>query len=81
MRSSPSHRRKGLLPSKKQNLQVPENASTANDIVKNLVVDFPAESSSPDLEAAKFAILTDRAKIPAEKIEELGPLYGKYLKP
>lgn len=58
-----------------------ENASTANDIVKNLVVDFPAESSSPDLEAAKFAILTDRAKIPAEKIEELGPLYGKYLKP
>ena len=55
------------------------NAATANGIVKKVVASLPETSSCACLSAAQFAIVTDKALIPAATKENLKVLYGKYL--
>jgi 5'-methylthioadenosine phosphorylase len=55
------------------------NAATANGIVKKVVASLPETSSCACLSAAQFAIVTDKALIPAATKEKLKVLYGKYL--
>jgi len=55
------------------------NAATANGIVKKVAASLPEKSSCACLSAAQFAIVTDKALIPAATKEKLKVLYGKYL--
>ncbi|SMF71358.1 S-methyl-5'-thioadenosine phosphorylase [Pseudobacteriovorax antillogorgiicola] len=55
------------------------NSENAKAIVRQLISKLPEVSSSPNLEAAKFAIITSPDAIPAQRREELALLYGKYL--
>ena len=55
------------------------NSDNAKSIVRELISKLPETSSSPNLEAAKFAIITARDAIPSKRREELALLYGKYL--
>lgn len=55
------------------------NADKANQIIKEISKALPERSSSPIFEAAKFAIMTARDKIPQSRKQELAILYGKYL--
>ena len=55
------------------------NAATANGIVKKVAAILPSTSSCECLSAAQYAIVTDKALIPAETKEKLKVLYGKYL--
>jgi len=56
-----------------------QNSSNAQKVVKAAVRLMPADlSASPAQNAAKFAIMTDRAAIPAETKLKLDLLYGKY---
>jgi len=54
------------------------NASVASSIVKNLALSLPELSNDPSLFAAKHAVMTDPAVIPAEAKEKLALLYGEY---
>ena len=54
------------------------NAELANTIVKEIVRILPATSNDPCLDAAKFAIMTARDKIPLQAKEDLRLLYGRY---
>lgn len=55
------------------------NSANAKAIVKNLLLDLPAESNSPNLSSAKHAIITDRSMIPEHRKQELRTLFGRYL--
>ena len=56
-----------------------QNSGNAQKVVKAAVRLMPADlSSSPAQTAAKFAIMTDRAAIPAQTKAKLDLLYGKY---
>jgi len=55
------------------------NAALANAIVKSVAASLPHESSSPALHAARHAIMTTPALIPAATKERLALLYGAYL--
>jgi 5'-methylthioadenosine phosphorylase len=56
-----------------------QNSGNAQKVVKAAVRLMPADlSASPAQTAAKFAIMTDRAAIPAETKKKLDLLYGKY---
>jgi 5'-methylthioadenosine phosphorylase len=56
-----------------------QNSGNAQTVVKAAVRRMPADlSASPAQTAAKFAIMTDRAAIPAETKAKLDLLYGKY---
>jgi 5'-methylthioadenosine phosphorylase len=57
-----------------------QNAKRANDIVKEVAQILPPTSTSPDLDACKFAIITAREAIPQKRKKELEPLYGKYFR-
>jgi len=55
------------------------NSGNAQKVVKAAVRMMPKDLSvSPAQTAAKFAIMTDRAMIPAETKQKLDVLYGKY---
>jgi 5'-methylthioadenosine phosphorylase len=55
------------------------NSGNAQKVVKAAVRMMPTDlSDSPAQTAAKFAIMTDRAVIPAETKKKLDLLYGKY---
>jgi 5'-methylthioadenosine phosphorylase len=56
-----------------------QNAENAAKVVKAAVAALPAERSCPCASALKYAILTDRAAIPAAAKERLGLIVGKYL--
>ena len=57
-----------------------QNSGNAGKVVKAAVRLMPADlSASPAQTAAKFAIMTDRAVIPAATKEKLSALFGKYL--
>ncbi len=57
-----------------------QNADHAQQVVKAAVRLMPKDlSGSPAQSAAKFAIMTDRALIPAETKGKLDVLFGKYL--
>ncbi|MFW7377827.1 MAG: S-methyl-5'-thioadenosine phosphorylase [Oligoflexus sp.] len=55
------------------------NSESANKIIKAIITSMPEKASSPIFEAAKFAIITARDKIPPSRKQELAILYGKYL--
>jgi 5'-methylthioadenosine phosphorylase len=56
-----------------------QNSGNAQKVVKAAVRLMPTDlSDSPAQTAAKFAIMTDRAVIPAETKKKLELLYGKY---
>jgi 5'-methylthioadenosine phosphorylase len=56
-----------------------QNSGNAQKVVKAAVRLMPADlSASPAQTAAKFAIMTDKAAIPAETKKKLDLLYGKY---
>ena len=55
------------------------NGALANRIVAEVAARLPTESDCTCLSAAQYAIVTDRASIPAEAKERLRALYGKYL--
>jgi 5'-methylthioadenosine phosphorylase len=56
-----------------------QNSGNAQKVVKAAVRLMPRDlSASPAQTAAKFAIMTDRALIPAETKAKLALLYGKY---
>ena len=56
-----------------------KNSANAQNVVKAAVRLMPADlSASPAQSAAKFAIMTDRALIPAETKKKLDVLFGKY---
>ena len=55
------------------------NGALANRIVAEVAARLPTESDCTCLSAAQYAIVTDRACIPAEAKERLRALYGKYL--
>jgi 5'-methylthioadenosine phosphorylase len=56
-----------------------QNSGNAQKVVKAAVKLMPADlSASPAQTAAKFAIMTDRAAIPAATKAKLDVLYGKY---
>ncbi len=56
-----------------------QNSGNAQKVVKAAVRLMPADlSHAPAQTAAKFAIMTDRAVIPAETKAKLDVLYGKY---
>jgi 5'-methylthioadenosine phosphorylase len=56
-----------------------QNSGNAQKVVKAAVRLMPSDlSSSPAQSAAKFAIMTDKASIPAETKKKLDLLYGKY---
>ena len=57
-----------------------QNSGNAGKVVKAAVRLMPADlSASPAQTAARFAIMTDRAVIPAATKEKLSVLFGKYL--
>ena len=58
---------------------VKANATLANNIVKRVAGLMPQESSSPILQAARFAVMTDRAKIPENTRKKVATLWGAYL--
>src|ERR1700760_2636467 len=56
-----------------------QNSGNAQKVVKAAVRMMPTDlSASPAQTAAKFAIMTDRAAIPADTKKKLHLLYGKY---
>jgi 5'-methylthioadenosine phosphorylase len=56
-----------------------QNSGNAQKVVKAAVRLMPTDlSGSPAQTAAKFAIMTDRAVIPAETKKKLDVLFGKY---
>jgi len=55
------------------------NAALANAIVKTVAATLPQHSSSPALHAARHAIMTNPAVIPAATKQRLALLYGAYL--
>jgi 5'-methylthioadenosine phosphorylase len=59
------------------NLQ--QNSRNAQAILRQAVVDLPEQRSCGCGDALKYALITDRARIPAETAEKLRPIVGKYL--
>ncbi len=55
------------------------NVDTARKIVREAVGRVPAERSCPCAEAARYAVLTDPARIPAETRRRVELLFGRYL--
>jgi 5'-methylthioadenosine phosphorylase len=56
-----------------------QNAENAAKVVRAAVAAMPKERKCACADALKYAILTDRAVIPAATKEKLAPLLGKYL--
>jgi 5'-methylthioadenosine phosphorylase len=56
-----------------------KNAENACSVVKHLVAAMPKEHSCKCNQALAMAIMTDRSRIPAETVERLKPIIGKYL--
>jgi 5'-methylthioadenosine phosphorylase len=56
-----------------------QNAENAAKVVRAAVAAMPAERGCACASALQYAILTDRAAIPAAAKEKLGLIVGKYL--
>lgn len=56
------------------------NASTANSIIREISRLLPETSTAPELEAAKYAIMTSPELIPEKRKKDLALLYGKYFR-
>ncbi len=55
-----------------------KNAENACSVVKHVVAGMPKEHSCKCNQALAMAIMTDRSKVPAETLERLRPIVGKY---
>ncbi len=55
------------------------NATLANNIIKRVAALMPTTSNSDLLYAAKFAIMTDRKKIPETTKKKVATLWGQYI--
>ena len=55
-----------------------KNAENACNVVKHVVAAMPKEHSCKCGQALAMAIMTDRSKIPAQTLERLHPIIGKY---
>jgi len=51
----------------------------AKGIIRHAVADLSADRTCACGSAMQYAIITDKAVIPAETKEKLGPIVGKYL--
>lgn len=58
---------------------VKANASLANNIIKRVATLMPSTSSSENLSAAKYAIMTDITKIPENTRKKVQLLWGSYI--
>lgn len=58
---------------------VKANATLANNIIKRVAESIPETSRSDLLYAAKYAIMTDRSKIPPNTRKKVATLWGEYL--
>jgi len=59
------------------NLQ--QNSRNAQEIIRHTVRELPEGRSCHCGDALKFALITDRSRIPARTLERLRPIVGKYL--
>jgi len=55
-----------------------DNAELAQDIVRRAVAELADGRLSPQAEALKYALITDPSVVPAETLERLRPIVGKY---
>jgi 5'-methylthioadenosine phosphorylase len=55
-----------------------KNAENACNVVKHVVAAMPKEHSCKCNQSLAMAIMTDRSKIPAETLQRLKPIIGKY---
>lgn len=58
---------------------IKQNVATARAIIKESVINIGAERSCPCASAGRYAIMTDRSKIPAGTRKNLDIIFGKYL--
>jgi len=58
---------------------VRQNAKMAEDVVAEIVRRLPIERACPCPSALSMALITERDRIPAETLERLRPIVGKYL--
>jgi 5'-methylthioadenosine phosphorylase len=56
-----------------------QNVAMAKSIIRQAVTDISAERSCACSSAMQYAIITDKAVIPAETRQKLAPIIGKYL--
>ncbi|QOX80568.1 S-methyl-5'-thioadenosine phosphorylase [Trichlorobacter lovleyi] len=56
-----------------------QNVTMAKEIIRHAVQDCVLEQTCNCSSALQYAIITDRARIPAETIAKLGPVVSKYL--
>jgi 5'-methylthioadenosine phosphorylase len=56
-----------------------QNVATAKNIIRQAVTDIGVERDCACGSAMQYAIITDKAAIPAETKEKLAPIVGKYL--
>ncbi|MGB9668040.1 MAG: S-methyl-5'-thioadenosine phosphorylase [Thermosulfidibacteraceae bacterium] len=57
-----------------------ENVAKVKKLIENIVESIPEERNCPCKDALKDAIITNIKAIPKERIEELKPIIGKYIK-
>jgi 5'-methylthioadenosine phosphorylase len=57
-----------------------QNVTMAKEVIRHVVLDSVLEQTCSCSSAVQYAIITDRARIPAETIAKLGPIVSKYLK-
>jgi 5'-methylthioadenosine phosphorylase len=55
-----------------------KNAENACNVVRHVVAAMPKEHACKCNQALAMAIMTDRSKIPAETLQRLQPIIGKY---
>jgi 5'-methylthioadenosine phosphorylase len=56
-----------------------QNVAMAKSIIRQAVTDISADRSCACGSAMQYAVITDKAVIPAETRQKLGPIIGKYL--
>lgn len=57
-----------------------KNVKAAKHVLKEIATSIPDERKCPCKDALKFAIVTDREKIPAQTKKNLEPIIGRYIK-
>jgi 5'-methylthioadenosine phosphorylase len=58
---------------------VQQNSATAQDVVRRVVKRLPIERSCGCGEALKYALITERDRIPAATLRKLEPIVGRYI--
>jgi 5'-methylthioadenosine phosphorylase len=58
---------------------VRQNVTTAQDVVRRVIRKLPVERDPNVVNALAYALITERDKIPAQTLEDLAPIIGKYI--